>query len=312
MLLAAELRAGAQLESLVRNSIRPAACFQPKGMKEEERDVARNRRCPQHSTSQRGQPSPLPASIPACFSSSSALCLALTTHSTHACRTAAPMPLATQSKAVWPPLLLVLLLALQLGAVQSSRATLAAPADSSPAASAVAETATRPLGGVTPLAPFSRILSCLPFSLLIQPTTGSSAAAQDGSPAYRLQLDTDDASIAAALDYNVSADGTLLLSLAPNITTNSCASVTVGLPPDALREVRLLAAAPLLLRCRLVRQVLLLPIKSSLGSPHQSVDRPPAWTAGPRIGACWLQHRVSGRLPGHRRERCRPCGCDRR
>lgn len=130
---------------------------------------------------------------------------------------------------------------------------MAAPADSSPAAPAAAlpETATRPLGGVTPLAPFSRILSCLPLSLLIRPTTGSSAAAQDGSPAYRLQLDTEDAGIAAALDYNVSADGTLLLSLAPNITTNSCASVTVGLPADALREVRLIAAAPVLLRCRL-------------------------------------------------------------
>lgn len=145
-----------------------------------------------------------------------------------------PMSLSRRSKALqWhPTALLLALLLLLLGNVRSSAAaSAAAPAavPDAPTDRSAAAVTTAP-SGVTPLAPFSRILSCLPFSLLIQPT-------QSGGPAYSMRLDSSDANITAAFDYAVTGD-TLHLSLSPNVTTTSCASFTVGLPADALREVR--------------------------------------------------------------------------
>ena len=148
-----------------------------------------------------------------------------------------PMSLSGRSKA-WqghlPALLLSLLLLLR-GNVPSRAALSAAAPAAGPAAPTDGSAAAAPAApsGVTPLAPFSSILSCLPFSLLIQPT-------QSGGPAYSLRLDTagtSDANFTAAFDYAVTGD-MLHLSLSPNVTTSSCASVTVGLPADALREAR--------------------------------------------------------------------------
>lgn len=142
-----------------------------------------------------------------------------------------------------PPLLLPLLLALLPLSCASVNGSSAAPASSATA----------------PLAPFHSVVSCLPFSLLIRPSSAPAAAANtsrvaesDGgsaagggtapattpSPAYTLRLDASDANITGAFEYSVSPDGTLHLSLSTPIATNSCASAIVELPADALREVR--------------------------------------------------------------------------
>ncbi len=114
-------------------------------------------------------------------------------------------------------------------------------------------------GATALLVPFHSVVSCLPFSLLIRPSSAtaaaantSSVAASDGgsaagggtapattpSPAYTLRLDASDANITGAFEYSVTPDGTLHLSLSTPIATNSCASAIVELPADALREVR--------------------------------------------------------------------------
>ncbi|KAI7838233.1 hypothetical protein COHA_007980 [Chlorella ohadii] len=147
-----------------------------------------------------------------------------------------------------PPLLLPLLLALLPLSCASVNGSSAAPASSATA----------------PLAPFHSVVSCLPFSLLIRPSSAPAAAANtsrvaesDGgsaagggtapattpSPAYTLRLDASDANITGAFEYSVSPDGTLHLSLSTPIATNSCASAIVELPADALREVRATMAA---------------------------------------------------------------------
>lgn len=164
------------------------------------------------------------------------------------------MPRPTASKAVRPALLslaLALLLACTGGASAASQA---------PAA---------PL----PLPPFSRVASCLPFSMLIRPSgggasggspaptngsarpdrvmvfakdSGSAQAATAGQPAasaggslpYSLLLGASDPNITNAFQHSVSPDGTLHLGLSTPINTTSCASLVIELPADALREVR--------------------------------------------------------------------------
>lgn len=126
-------------------------------------------------------------------------------------------------------------------------------------------------GATAPLVPFHSVSSCLPFSLHIRPsgsiaaTDGSRAAAQDGAeansssaparPAYSLRLDATDANVTGAFEYTVTPDGTLHLSLSTPVATNSCTSVVVELPANALREVRGCAHSappPTLIRLRLV------------------------------------------------------------
>lgn len=94
-------------------------------------------------------------------------------------------------------------------------------------------------GHTTSLAPFSSIAACLPFSLAVHPSTSSS-----GGGAYRLIVEAEEADVAEAVQSEVS-NGTLHLSLSQPLTTDTCASATVEMPADGLREVGCLGKSKL-------------------------------------------------------------------
>lgn len=117
-----------------------------------------------------------------------------------------------------------------------------------------------------PLPPFSKVRTCVPFSVRILASdsaetpaplvpasfpSSSGAAADDPAapppgaprPAYSLTIDVapaSDAGALAAVNYSVAGD-TLTLVQALPLVTNSCLTATIALPATALRE----ASAPL-------------------------------------------------------------------
>ena len=96
---------------------------------------------------------------------------------------------------------------------------------------------------------FSKVQSCLPFSLLIRPSAaGAAAAATNGAAAppaapYSLTVAAEEEAVASAVRHEV-ANGTLRLSLSAPLATLGCVSAIVELPGDALAEVGAVAALP--------------------------------------------------------------------
>ena len=175
------------------------------------------------------------------------------------------MPRSPPSKACWPALLPLAALALLLAGAAGVSGQALPPIDVAPPA---------PLPLPLPLPPFSRVVSCLPFSLLIRPSNSDSSssppATDEGGPSpsppvmafadggkrtqapaagqpagagggrlpYSLLLGTTDPNITAAFQHRVSPDGTLYVGLSTAINTTACASLVLELPAGALREVR--------------------------------------------------------------------------